>query len=587
MVLGLAACQANPGDAPTVDNPTATSTSQTAQPEPKAEELREITVGVDAFTANLNPHVVGNLNPVVAAIADLTLPSVYVPGAQGLVVDGNFVTNVVTDDELAPTQVTYTLNPAAQWSDGTPITISDFQYLVEAISAEPTAAEMGVYSHVKSVEEANKANSFTVTFDEPFAAYKELFKHLLPSHIYRGEGQNFGSIMIENSAASAGAYTVRSVDAGRGVVELQRNDRYWGEQPARTDIIRFTTIPNDPTGAQMLRTEQIQAYLTRPQATTQLTLEQLENVQLRSMTREVQLNLVLNQASEAMADREDRLKYLRAIDAHVVAHIVAESDTVEFPSWNAVAEGVGEGTTTVASPNSEVEPLVIGAPTDDPDAVVAARTISDQLVRAGYPARVRTAEPADLFGELLQSGEVDAVATWQASPNSVADYAEQFRCGHVSSPSGAAATGASATPSVGVAGETGVASPKNMAPTGGNLGAVCDQQIEEDITDLTTGAATLAELRGRLDQAIANEATVLPILNDDSIVAVRDVLAGPAKKLDEWPVDDTSGIFVSAPTWSLRFKPGEDDDAEDVVEDERTSGAVTSTATTTEEGQPR
>ena len=81
-VMVLAACQANPADPPAVDP---ASTTQTDAPvtQPPAKALREITVGVDPFTTNLNPHVVGNHDPVVAAIADLTLPSVFISGSQG------------------------------------------------------------------------------------------------------------------------------------------------------------------------------------------------------------------------------------------------------------------------------------------------------------------------------------------------------------------------------------------------------------------------------------------------------------------------------------------------------------------------
>ena len=63
----LSACQANPGEAPTVEDPA--SPTQTRQPQPVDESLREITVGLDRFTSNLNPHLVGNRNPVVAAVA--------------------------------------------------------------------------------------------------------------------------------------------------------------------------------------------------------------------------------------------------------------------------------------------------------------------------------------------------------------------------------------------------------------------------------------------------------------------------------------------------------------------------------------
>lgn len=109
------------------------ASTQTQQPQPVDESLREIAVGVDRFTGNLNPHLVGNRNPVVAAVADLTLPSVYTDGSMGENLNDDLISEVKPNDRENPTEVVYTLQPEAQWSDGTPITISDFQYLHKAI----------------------------------------------------------------------------------------------------------------------------------------------------------------------------------------------------------------------------------------------------------------------------------------------------------------------------------------------------------------------------------------------------------------------------------------------------------------------
>ncbi|MDY7820525.1 ABC transporter substrate-binding protein, partial [Burkholderia pseudomallei] len=163
-----------------------------------------------------------------------------------------------------------------------PITISDFQYLHKAIVDEPLAEAKGLYRHITSIEPEKKEKSFKVTFDKPLSSWKRLFTHLLPSHIYRAEGRRFSTMMDGGSVASAGQYSVKSVDEGRGLLELQRNDRYWGTKAAKTDIIRFTAVPNESTGAQMMRTEQIQMYMTHRSATTDLALNQLPYTQMRN-----------------------------------------------------------------------------------------------------------------------------------------------------------------------------------------------------------------------------------------------------------------------------------------------------------------
>ncbi|WP_462398612.1 ABC transporter substrate-binding protein [Corynebacterium falsenii] len=592
-VTVLAACQANPADPPAVDP---TSTTQTDAPvtQPPAKALREITVGVDPFTTNLNPHVVGNHDPVVAAIADLTLPSVFISGSQGKTLDSNFITDVKTDDDSAPTEVTYTLNPAAQWSDGTPITISDFQYLGEVISKEPTAAGKNVYSHIVSITDGDKAGQIVVHLDEPFTPWKDLFQHLLPSHIYRAEGQNFASMMQGNSAASAGAYAVKSVNEGRGIAELERNDRYWGRQPAKTDVLRFTTVANNSMGAQMLRTEQIQAYRTRPSATTDLIFSQLDKIRTRTTAREVQLNVVLNQASSRMSNRQARQRVLDVLNRNIIGEIVEGSNSIKAPSWNVMPTGDGESesrTSSAGTTNSD-DPLILAAPNDDQTAIIAARTAADQLNRAGVATVVRTAEPNDLFDTQLPKGEVDGVVTWQDSADSVSKYMDQFSCSAATSTDSskdardAKTTSASETnkpTSTAKAGDSGVASDDKTRPQGGNLGSICSTEIDSIIGKLTRGDESLNDAKEELNAAIARQSTVLPILPDSAAFAALDLLSGPSERLNSWPTDDDSGILISAPTWTLTAKPGQNanGDSNETASPSESTEATTATSTET------
>ncbi|MGJ4096131.1 ABC transporter family substrate-binding protein [Corynebacterium macclintockiae] len=570
LALTLSACQANPGEAPTVEDPSATTQSQ--PPKPVDESLREITVGVDRFTSNLNPHLVGNRNPVVAAVADLTLPSVYMQGTEGEGLNNDLISSIVPNDEEFPTEVTYTLNPEAQWSDGTPITISDFQYLREAILKEPLAESKGLYRHVTSIKPGDKEKSVKVTFDRPLEGWKRLFMHLLPSHIYRAEGRTFTTMMNEGSVASAGQYSVKSVDEGRGLLELQRNDRYWGKKAAKTDIIRFTTVPNESTGAQMMRTQQIQMYMTHTSATTDLAMEQLPYAQVRKTTREVQLNLQLNQASPLLQNRTLRRRLLGAIDSEKIARIVSGDPDVGSPHWNVKPKTEKEVPDNLVT-DDRPEGIVIGAVNDDQMAVDAARSVVDQLLQAGIPAVVRTGEASDILGTSVQQGTVDGVVTWQRSPQLIADYVQQYGCTYTSQTADArtpknnssseaqgevgknAGEGSSTSANEGADGsadeKSGAEARLDNTPSGGNLSGTCDQELEQRLTKLREGETELEDERTRVDDRIAELSTVLPILSDRFTVVASNRLSGPTQKLQDWPLDDSSSLLVSAPLWTL------------------------------------
>ena len=525
-IFAATACSARPGDAPTVDEPisedkaSAESKQQSeaekiAEQEKRDEARRVIRVGVESFTGNLNPHLQGNLDPVVSAISDLTLPSVFTSG----VVNSSLMKSVEPNDPNHPTKVTYEVDSAAQWSDGTPITVSDFQYLAETIAKDSHAAESALYQGIKSIDTSVSSTTFTVEFNQPFGAWKNLFHHLLPSHIYRGENRPFAEMMRESSAASGGAYSVKSIDAGRGTAELQRNDRYWGESPAMTDRILFTAVPDVNTGAQMLRTEQINMLVQPAEPTTELTLDQLSDVQQRSVVRPAQLNMVLNSRREELQDERVRTAILSAIDAPTVGQVAAEDMEAEKPEWQLSSGEVNADAKRAAEAYSEEDPLVIAAPIEDPRAVVASRTVADQLVQAGIPAHAVQMEPKDLFSG-ASKGAPDATILWQYSPRELSDYVSQFQC-------------------------------QVRAEQVKSVSGLCDSDIDSLLGQLQRGEANLADSKSTLDDALAQRAVVLPLLGSRYSVATAEELHGPTADLEDWPVTPSAGIFATAARWTI------------------------------------
>ena len=73
-----------------------------------------------------------------------------------------------------------------------------------------------------------------------------------------------------------------------------------GANPALTDKLVFTAVPDTATAAQMLRTGQIQMLAMRPAEQSQLAVQQIKGVQQRMTSRAVQLNLSANLRSQAM-----------------------------------------------------------------------------------------------------------------------------------------------------------------------------------------------------------------------------------------------------------------------------------------------
>ena len=600
VAVGVASCQANPGDAPTVEEQATSTTAPAPLNQDERGKGKQITVGVDAFTTNLNPHLAGNESPLISAIADLTLPSVFVPGPGGWVQDDNLVREVIPDDPSAPTTIKYKLNPQAQWSDGTPVTSSDFEYLVSVMANTPGVERAGGYRRIATFDSHGSATEFTVTMKEPYVPWKELFRHVLPSHIYRAENHVFGTMMDGSSAASAGRYVVSAVDSGRGIIELQRNDRFWGAKPAETDKLVFASVPDTPTAVQMLRTGQIQMVAMRPAEQSELSFAQIKDVQQRTAGRAVQLNLTANLRSTTMRNSKTRGLIMRSLDRDVIAKIVSTRSQPPAPKWD-IAPDVLAGTPEKIT-NAPHTAVVIGADTDDPMAVNAARTAADQLSQAGFNASVKTMEANELHTKALVDGSVDLVAHWQHSPASPSQYADQFGCTAAGETPGKKKTGSTAATGAAESGAnsksnadsqenadqdntnhgeatqqnnegSGNASgqPDSATPTnhggaegsgsgasapkseiGNNISGFCSPQVDRRLSSaLTSDTDRLFGDREMIDQAVAAQNVILPLLGEQQLVAVNSRLQGPSADLADWPLSPMSGIFPTAARWTI------------------------------------
>lgn len=580
--LVLAGCQARPGYAPTVEEPAkpkAKEPNEEKNASTPDSKLREINIGVDEFDGNLNPHIVGNLGQSTMAVADLTLPSAFNRVGNRWVMNKDLLVKVDADNPVAPTEVTYTLRPHAQWSDGTPISGSDFQYLWDELRTQRIAENAAQYSKISGIKVSGGGSKVRVSFSEPQEGWRQLFRHLLPSHIYRAEGQQFATMMNERSVASGGAYRVHAVDAGRGVIELQRNDRYWGSAPAATDKLILRAVPDLHTGAQMLRSRQLQMYASYPAGLAALTLGEVPDVRGTQRDRKVQLNFALNLDSERMNQMAVRRAALAAIKPGTVAQIVSGNREVTPPDWG---ERPIEQMPDEARALFEERPFTIAAPNNDKQAAIAARTIADELSRNGLNAQALTVDAENLLETMIPEGEVDASVLWGRTPDTPTDVANQFSCvqpetlrqaeertaedktsGEDSKSEESAVSSATSekatesdkassppepretetTPST----ESAEGSPQRTF--GANITGLCDPAIDEAIAEVRDGEDSAAAIE-QVNALVQNQSVLLPLLRDEQYYAASPEFVGSDKPVEQWPFDPYSGIFVGGARWT-------------------------------------
>ena len=132
--------------------------------------------------------------------------------------------------------VTYTLSPEAVWSDGQPITSTDFRYTWDQIRNGTDIYDRSGYVEIESVDDS-VPNVAVVTFRRPYAKWRGLFGGqygVLPSHLLQGQDRH--AAMKDGYTWSGGPWKIEKWDKGV-VVTLVPNDEYFGDQPKLDKVV--------------------------------------------------------------------------------------------------------------------------------------------------------------------------------------------------------------------------------------------------------------------------------------------------------------------------------------------------------------
>ena len=119
-----------------------------------------------------------------------------------------------------PFTLTYFIRPEARWSDGVPVTASDFVFTYQARLKYPLPEDDDPYrTRIRSVR-ALDAKTVRVTLGMRFAFWHQLFSEILPLHALRGE--NLARIWVDRiddprtgRPIGSGPFLVQIVGAGQ------------------------------------------------------------------------------------------------------------------------------------------------------------------------------------------------------------------------------------------------------------------------------------------------------------------------------------------------------------------------------------
>ncbi|MGB0969570.1 MAG: ABC transporter family substrate-binding protein [Mycobacterium sp.] len=484
-----------------------------------------------------------------------------------------------------PFTVTYKIRPEAQWTDNAPIAADDYWYLWRQMVGQPGTVDPAGYDLITGVQSVEGGKTAVVTFSQPYPAWRELFNNILPAHIVKDVPGGFVAGLARALPVTGGQFRVENIDPQRDEILLARNDRYWGV-PATPDLILFRRGGSRAMLADSIRNGDTQVAQVHGGAVAFAQLSAIPDVRTSRIVTPRVLQLTLRAKQPAIEDAQVRQAILGLLDVNLLAAVGAGGDNAVTLAQAQVRTPSDPGYVPTAPPamtreqamallaeaGYQVEPLptreppapslpesnrghlvkdgeplslVLGAAANDPTSVAVANTAADQLRSVGIAVSVSRMDPVVLYGEALANNRVDGIIGWRHAGGDLATaLASRFGCPALQAttvatapapPNSSASSSASATPT---------ASPQRQPPetttttatvrpppppdtsqlvqVPSNITGICNHSIQPRINAALRGTADISEVIDEVEPSLWNMWTVLPILQDTTIVA-----AGP------------------------------------------------------------
>ncbi|ORW86708.1 monoacyl phosphatidylinositol tetramannoside-binding protein [Mycobacterium sp. IEC1808] len=580
--LVLAACTVNPPPAPQSTDTPHNSAPPPQRPTQIIMGIDSIGAGFNPhLLSDLSP-VNAAISALVLPSAFRPVPDPATPTGSRWEMDPTLLVSADVTNQN-PFTVTYKIRPEAQWTDNAPIAADDFWYLWRQMVSQPGVVDPAGYDLITGVQSLEGGKQAVVTFAQPYPAWKELFSNILPAHIVKDVPGGFAAGLARALPVTGGQFRVESIDPQRDEILIARNDRYWGP-PAKPALILFRRAGAPAALADSVRNGDTQVAQVHGGSAAFAQLSAIPDVRTARIVTPRVMQLTLRANESKLSDTQVRKAILGLLDVDLLAAVGAGSDNtvtldqaqIRSPSDPGYEPTAPPAMTTPAAlallessgykvePNTSTSPaptpastgppevtrgriskdgqqlsLIIGVAANDPTSVAVANTAADQLRNVGIAATVLALDPVTLYRDALNNNSVDAIVGWHRAGGNLATLlASRYGCPALQTTTVPTSNVATTTPAAGptpsTAPATTVTTPTSAPPSRppepgalvqapSNLTGICDRSIQSNIDAALNGTKSINDVITAVEPRLWNMSTVLPILQDTTIVA-----AGPS-----------------------------------------------------------
>lgn len=281
-------------------------------------------LALTGYPSNFNSlHIDGN-EADSGAMLRATMPRAFRVASDGTTtVNTDYFTNVELTSEN-PQVVTYTINPKAVWSDGTPITWEDIASQINATSGRNKEFRIASTNGADRVEKVTRGvddRQAVVTFAKNFSEWRGMFAGntmLLPKSM-TADPEVFNKAQLDRPGPSAGPFVITDLDRTAQRITLKRNPKWWGTPPL-LDSITYLVL-DDKARIPALQNNTIDAtgVASLPELTT---ARNTKGISIRRAPGASWYHFTFNGApGSILHDEALRLAVAKGIDRQAIANV--------------------------------------------------------------------------------------------------------------------------------------------------------------------------------------------------------------------------------------------------------------------------
>ncbi|MEN0134081.1 MAG: ABC transporter family substrate-binding protein [Rhodococcus sp. (in: high G+C Gram-positive bacteria)] len=491
-------------------------------------ELRDggnLRLALSGFPPNFNTLSNDGNDSEIGGMLKPMMPRAFGTDASGaLSVNHDYFVDVALTG-TDPQQVTYTIDPKAVWSDGTPITWEDIQSQAAALSGknkEFLIANTSGFERVDRVERGVDDRQAVITFAEPYAEWRGQFagNSMLYPKSATATPEAFNTSLRDGITLTSGPFRIASIDRAQNRITLDRNPAWWGNTP-KLDTITYSVL-DDSARIPALQNNEIDASGLGTIDEVK-TAEGSEGIAIRRAPGTQFSHITFNGAEGSiLADPELRVALSKGIDRQGIATAI-QNGLVDDPKplnnhvYLSGQEGYQDNSAAVAYDPEEAARRLdelgwkLNGEFREKDGrrleirdvmyqsttwVQIAQIIQQNLAQIGAKLNIDTRGGTGFFTDVIQPGDFDlAQFSWVGDPFPLSGLPQIYAY-----------------------------NPDDLQGNYGRIGSPeLNALIERTISELDPQKAI--ELANEVDTEVFEEGFSLPLVQAPGNVAVRDDLA--------------------------------------------------------------